>query len=153
MNRSWQDRQFVDATSVFIADVSELKRDGNQVFAAIAPTVALKGPLPTGIVRYEIDQVSISCGDWDFPNFGSPTVFYAGPGASIRGALHASRLRDPVLREQVLQSQYDVPFPRHRLQWFNNMWLLAGGGAMIFLLIGYGLGRAQRSGSKRPKVQ
>ena len=137
----WQDREMREAAHVFLADVVELTRDGNRFEAVIIPRASIKGTLPLRPVRYEISQVGISCGDWDFPGLDGPVLFYADSPALIRGSIDVSHLEDAQLQQRVFSvwDQNRMP-PRHPRA-FSLEWPWAVAGALISLVVGYGIAR------------
>lgn len=161
VSRDFQSANFRDSTSVFVADVVELKLTGagshQKVEVVIQPFLAVKGPMPESVIRYRLDSTGISCGDWDLPSITGPGLFYADAGSSVRGMISIGRLEDHALRDRLFE-EVDYAPPRREVQpsapsvrslSTSGAWLWVGVGSLASLIIGFVIGRASRF-SKKP---
>lgn len=158
VSRDFQDEQFRNSTSVFVADVVELKLTGGGrhqgVEVAIQPLLAVKGAMPTGVIRYQLDPNGISCGDWDMPSIMGPGLFYADAGSSVRGMNFIGGLEDHALRDRLFE-EVDKAAPQAEVRSSLldalrlSIWLWVGVGSLASLIIGFVIGRVSRF-SKKP---
>ena len=163
---TFQDERFRESSSVFVADVVELKRTGSGrdqgLEVAIQPLLAVKGPMPESVLRYQVDFKGTACGDWDLPSVGYPGLFYADARSSVKGMIVVARLEDQALRDRLSEEIDNAPLPSEvkpsivdqvLAQQISSSWPWIGTGLLVSLVVGFVIGRVSKPTKRQPKVK